>query len=428
MPAVVIAGAQWGDEGKGKVVDLLGHQADLVVRFQGGNNAGHTLVVNGEKTVLHLVPSGVLQPETRCVIASGVVVDPEVLAKELALLTTRGLLNDKTRLRISENAALILPYHRALDAAREGARTSKIGTTGRGIGPTYEDVSSRRSIPMRALLNPSDLRERIERVLPEKNAILAYYGADTYTVDDIVEYAMRHQAQIAPHIGETGHLVDAALAAGENVLFEGAQGALLDVLHGTVPYVTSSHTIGAAACTGTGIGAHRIDKVLGITKAYVTRVGGGPMPTLIGGEKEENLRRLGGEFGATTGRPRRCGWLDLPALRYAVRISGVTELALTKLDVLSGLGDLKICTGYKLDGTALTPGILPTAHDLDRVEPDYVTVPGWDEDISEIRDEAALPETAKQYLAFIERELGVPITLLSVGPDREATLIRRAIF
>jgi adenylosuccinate synthase len=428
MPAVVIAGAQWGDEGKGKVVDLLSQQADLVVRFQGGNNAGHTLVVNGEKTVLHLVPSGVLQPDTRCVIASGVVIDPEVLSKELTLLAERDLLQNKERLRISENAALILPYHRALDAAREGARKAKIGTTGRGIGPTYEDVASRRSIPVRTILDSNELRERVAKVLPEKNAILSYYGADTFTVDEIVEYALRHAAQIAPHISETGNLVDSALATGQKVLFEGAQGALLDVLHGTVPYVTSSHTIGAAACTGTGIGAHRLDKVLGIAKAYVTRVGGGPLPTLIGGAQEEKLRQLGGEYGATTGRPRRCGWLDLPSLQYAVRISGITELALTKLDVLSGLGDLKVCTAYRLDGQRLPAGVLPPVADLRRVEAEYITAAGWKEDISMVREESELPATAQQYLAFIEKELGIPITLLSVGADRDATLIREPIF
>ena len=424
MPAVVIAGAQWGDEGKGKIVDLLGRRAHFVVRFQGGNNAGHTLVVDGVKTVLHLVPSGVLQPSAACVIGPGVVVDPSVFAKELQLLSDRGLLDDTSRLKVSGNSALIMPYHCALDRAREGARAAKIGTTGRGIGPTYEDVASRRSIPMNALQDVEDLHARVEQVLPEKNAILAHYGAKTFTSSEVVDHVMTYASRIVPHIAETGQLIDQALIKGSKVLFEGAQGALLDVVHGTVPYVTSSHTVGAAACTGTGIGPNRISRVLGVAKAYVTRVGGGPMPTAIGGEKEEKLRQLGGEFGATTGRPRRCGWLDLPALRYAVRISGITELALTKLDVLSGLGDLKICTAYRLHGETLAHGIFPAADGLQQVEPVFETVPGWDQDISHIRKEGHLPKAAQEYITRIEEELGVRITILSVGADREATLQR----
>ncbi|MEC8023846.1 MAG: adenylosuccinate synthetase, partial [Myxococcota bacterium] len=322
------------------------------------------------------------------------------------------------------NSALIMPYHCALDRAREGARAVKIGTTGRGIGPTYEDVASRRSIPINALQDVEDLHARVEQVLPEKNAILTHYGAKTFTASEVVDNVMTYASRITPHIAQTGQLIDQALTDGSKVLFEGAQGALLDVVHGTVPYVTSSHTIGAAACTGTGIGPNRISRVLGIAKAYVTRVGGGPMPTAIGGEKEEKLRQLGGEFGATTGRPRRCGWLDLPALRYAVRISGITELALTKLDVLSALGDLKICTAYRLHGETLAPGIFPAADGLQQVEPVFETVPGWDQDISHIRKEGNLPKAAQEYIARIEDELGVPITILSVGADRDATLLR----
>jgi len=355
MAGVVIVGAQWGDEGKGKIVDLFAREAQLVVRFQGGNNAGHTLVVGGEKTVLHLVPSGVLHETATCLIGSGVVIDPGVLAEEISLLEGRGLLSDPDRLRISHGASLIMPYHKAIDLAREASRGArKIGTTGRGIGPAYEDNASRRGIPARALRDVEDLRARVEAVLPEKNAVLAYYGQREMTVDEVVGAVMSYSGSLVRHVCETGAMVDEALAAGKRVLFEGAQGVLLDVLHGTVPFVTSSHTVAAAACTGAGVGPKRIDRVLGISKAYLTRVGSGPMPTGIGGDLEEEIRAAGNEYGATTGRPRRCGWLDLAGLRYAIRVGGITELAVTKLDVLSGQKTLRVCVAYKLaDGTEL---------------------------------------------------------------------------
>lgn len=429
MPSVVIVGAQWGDEGKGKVVDLLTREADVVVRFQGGNNAGHTLVVDGEKTVLHLVPSGVLHPQATCAIGAGVVIDPAVLAEEIALLQGRGLLDEPSRLKISHHAALIMPYHRALDAAREAARGArKIGTTKRGIGPAYEDVASRRAVPTRALAAEADLRARVEAVLPEKNALLAHYGAPTMTVDAVVDATMAYAGSTTPYLADVGAFVDASLASGGKVLFEGAQGVLLDVKHGTVPFVTSSHTVAAAASTGTGIGPHRLDRVLGIAKAYVTRVGSGPMPTAIGGELEEQIREAGHEYGATTGRPRRCGWLDLAGLRYAIRVGGITELAVTKLDVLSGLKTLKVCVAYRLaDGSEAAE--MPCAVDaLAQATPIFRDVPGWDADLSGIRRDADLPATTRAYLDLIASETGVAVSLLGLGADRAETLVRRNPF
>ncbi|MFT7624772.1 MAG: adenylosuccinate synthase [Myxococcota bacterium] len=429
MPAAVIVGAQWGDEGKGKIVDLLSAEAEVVVRFQGGNNAGHTLVVDGQKTVLHLVPSGVLHASATCVIGPGVVIDPAVLASEVALLKGRGLLDNPKRLMISSGASLIMPYHKAIDHAREAARgKQKIGTTGRGIGPAYEDNASRRGIPTRALRNPSDLRARIAAVLPEKNAILAHYGADTFTLDEVVDAARANEDAVLPYIGDVGQLVDGVLSRGGKVLFEGAQGVLLDVLHGTVPYVTSSHTVGAAACTGTGVGPGRINRILGIAKAYLTRVGGGPFPTEIGGELEESIREAGGEYGATTGRPRSCGWLDLAGLRYAIRVGGITELAVTKLDVLSGQPSLQVCVAYRLaDGTEV-PEMPPYADELVTATPIYRTVPGWSEDLKNVRADADLPATTRAYLDLIASETGVPVTILGVGAERGETLIRRNPF
>lgn len=429
MPSVVIVGAQWGDEGKGKIVDLLSRDAELVVRFQGGNNAGHTLVTGGEKTVLHLVPSGILHPTTTCVIAAGVVLDPAVLAGELAALSDRGLLAAPGRLRISGSAAVIMPYHKALDHAREAAAgAGKIGTTGRGIGPAYEDVASRRAIPTRALADPEELRARVDRVLPEKNCLLALYGQAPLTTDQVLEEVLSSAPAIRPWIAETGHLVDAALAAGKRVLFEGAQGTLLDVLHGTVPFVTSSHTIAAAACTGTGLGPKRIGEVVGIAKAYVTRVGGGPFPTAIGGAREEEVRAAGGEYGATTGRPRRCGWLDLAALRYAVRVNGLTGLAVTKLDVLSGMEDIKVCVAYRTDDGRELSEMPPTPDQLAKVTPIYRDVPGWHGDLGRVRRDADLPAETRAYLDLIAAETGVPVNIVGLGADRDETLVRRNPF
>ena len=429
MGAVVIVGAQWGDEGKGKIVDLLAREAALVVRFQGGNNAGHTLVVDGQKTVLHLVPSGVLHADTTCLIGAGVVIDPAVMAKEVALLESRGLLENRERLKVSWGANLIMPYHTAIDLAREEAKgKDKIGTTGRGIGPCYEDTASRRGIPTRALLNMADLAARIERVLPEKNAILAHYGKPAMTVAGVLEQILPYKEAITPYVADTGAMVAAELSRGGRVLFEGAQGVLLDVLHGTVPFVTSSHTIAAAACTGVGVGPSQITRVLGITKAYVTRVGGGPFPTQIGGEEEEAIRAAGGEYGATTGRPRRCGWLDLPALRYAIRVGGITELALTKLDVLSGRPTLKVATAYRMaDGTEVEE-MVPYPDLLEGAVPIYRDVRGWAEDLKGVSHDADLPAATRAYLDMITAETGVPVSILGVGADRADTLVRKNPF
>jgi adenylosuccinate synthase len=429
MPAAVIVGAQWGDEGKGKIVDLLSARADIVARFQGGNNAGHTLVVDQETTVLHLIPSGVLHPNTTCVIGPGVVIDAAVLADEVNLIKGKGLLEDPNRLQISASAALIMPYHKMLDHAREeAAGKRRIGTTGRGIGPAYEDIAGRRSIPTRALRNPDDLRDRVQAILPEKNALLDYYGQAPLSVDEVIDAALEQGAPMVRHITDTGLLISNALNAGKNVLFEGAQGTLLDVIHGTVPFVTSSHTVASAACTGSGIGPKQLGSIIGIAKAYVTRVGGGPFPTGIGGEREESIRASGGEYGATTGRPRRCGWLDLPALRYAVRVNGLTELAFTKLDVLSGQETLRVATHYRLPDGSQTEEMPAGADVLSRSEPVYMDVEGWSEDLRQIRLEEDLPPTARAYLELVSNEVGVPINIIGIGPGRGQTVLKKNPF
>ena len=427
MPGIVILGAQWGDEGKGKVVDHLAGSADVVVRYQGGNNTGHTLVVGGVKTVLHLVPSGILHPKTRCLVGPGVVLDPTVLAREVKALEARGLLdlnNPGERLVVSQHAALILDVHRELDQAREAVAGGRIGTTGRGIGPAYEDVAGRRSVPARALKDPEDLRARIAALLPEKNALLAHYGRPLMTVEQLVAPLLAAAPAIVPLLGKVGPLVEAALARDETVLFEGAQGTLLDVLHGTVPYVTSSHTTVGAVCTGTGIGPGRLGRIVGLAKAYVTRVGGGPLPTAIGGELEDRIRTIGLEFGATTGRPRRCGWLDLAALRYAVRLNGITELAVTKLDVLAGIGPLRVCVGYRRADGIETEEMPIFPEELETSAPIYRTAAGWAAPIHLARRFEELPQSVHEYLELIADVTGAPVTIVGVGPDRDATLVR----
>ena len=432
MPGIVVIGAQWGDEGKGKIVDRLAQDADIVVRYQGGNNAGHTLVTGDQKTVLHLVPSGILHQRTRCLIGPGVVMDPVVLARELTALTARGLLREggDPRFMISQHASLILSVHRLLDQAREAAADSsgagKIGTTGRGIGPTYEDLAGRRAVPARALANPDDLRARVAAILPEKNALLAFYGLPPVTVEEVVEPVLGAAPTLVPFLGRVGPVVDAALDAGSTVLFEGAQGTLLDVLHGTVPFVTSSYTVAGAACVGTGVGPGRIDRVIGIAKAYVTRVGGGPLPTAIGGELEERIRAVGQEYGATTGRPRRCGWLDLAALRYAVRLNSISELALTKLDILSGLETLQVCVAYRLPNGQELEELPVFPEELQRCTPIFRTVPGWLEPIGHIRRFEDLPRATLDYLELVADVTQARVTIVGVGADRDATLFRSA--
>jgi adenylosuccinate synthase len=429
MSNVVVVGAQWGDEGKGKVVDLLTEHAQVVVRFQGGNNAGHTLVVGGQKTVLHLIPSGILHPGKTCIIGNGCVVDPTVLMKEIDGLRARGLLQDPAQLLVSEHAHVICPWHKHLDALREKARGGgAIGTTGRGIGPAYEDKVSRRGVRVRDLLDADRLRRRVKERLPsvlEELAALARQSKAEEPLLDaeaiISEYAVLGR-RLAPHIGDASLYLAEQVRKGTRILFEGAQGTLLDVDHGTYPYVTSSNTVAGNAAVGSGLGPTVIDRVMGITKAYTTRVGGGPFPTELTDELGERLRKVGDEFGATTGRPRRCGWLDVVVLRYAARVNGLWGLSLTKLDVLSGLETLRICTAYELDGkrTLELPGDLD---DLSRVTPIYEELPGWEQPLAGARTLEDLPPNALKYVRRVEEMVGVPVVCISVGAERGETIL-----
>jgi len=430
VPGIIVVGSQWGDEGKGKVVDVFSAQADYVVRYQGGANAGHTLVVNGVKTVLHLVPSGILHPKTICIIGAGVVLDIEEVASEIRSLRQAGLIANPEQLRISDQATVLLSYHRALDQAREkAAGHEKIGTTGRGIGPAYEDRASRKAILFGDIFDETKLREKLEAAIKEKNFLLKeYYKVDPIDVDELYKRILELAKELAPYrCKDASMLIHKALRSGKKVLFEGAQGTMLDLLHGTYPYVTSSSTIAGSACIGSGIGPHSVQKIIGITKAYTTRVGSGPFPTEITGELGYLIRKNGHEFGATTGRPRRCGWLDLVALKYAIRINGITNLALMKLDVLSGLEKIEVCTAYKLDGQEIKDMPISTS-ELARVEPVYRTLPGWSEDISQIRSIQELPQAARDYIHFVGTELATPIDVVSVGPGREQTLWIKALF
>ncbi|MFP2958281.1 adenylosuccinate synthase [Myxococcus sp. 1LA] len=429
MPNVVVIGAQWGDEGKGKVVDLLTEHAQVVVRFQGGNNAGHTLVVGGQKTVLHLIPSGILHPGKTCVIGNGVVVDPAVLVGEIDALKARGFLKDDAQLLISDNAHVIFPWHKLLDSFREKARGgSAIGTTGRGIGPAYEDKVARRGIRVRDLLNADRLRTRIEARLPaaldELKDLCAQAGAPVpqLEVPQVLAEFSALGERLKPFVHDASLYLSGQVRRGARILFEGAQGTLLDVDHGTYPFVTSSNCVAGNAAVGSGLGPTAIDKVMGISKAYTTRVGGGPFPTELSDAIGDQLRKVGDEFGATTGRPRRCGWLDGVVLRYASRVNGLWGMALTKLDVLSGLKTLQICTAYELDGQKVTE--LPGDYeDLARVKPIYETLQGWDEQIAGVRTFDELPENAKRYVRRVEEVSGVPVVCVSVGADRGETVL-----
>jgi adenylosuccinate synthase len=429
MPNVVVIGAQWGDEGKGKVVDLLTEHAQVVVRFQGGNNAGHTLVVGGQKTVLHLIPSGILHQGKVCVIGNGVVLDPAVLVKEIDALKERGFLKEDTQLLISDNAHVIFPWHKLLDTHREKARgESAIGTTGRGIGPAYEDKVARRGIRVRDLLDAQRLLKRIEGRLPGvRDELRELCGPDRESPPEL-DAAKVHQDFVAlgerlkPYVHDVSLFLAEQVRRGARILFEGAQGTLLDVDHGTYPFVTSSNCVAGNAAVGSGLGPTAIDRVMGISKAYTTRVGGGPFPTELTDEVGARLRKVGDEFGATTGRPRRCGWLDGVVLRYAVRVNGLDALALTKLDVLSGLKTLQICNAYELDGRRITE--LPGDYeDLARVKPLYETLPGWDDKLAGVRTFDELPESAKRYVRRVEEISGVPVTCISVGADRGETVL-----
>ena len=425
MPNVVVVGVQWGDEGKGKVVDQLACRADLVVRFQGGPNAGHTLVVDGETTILHVVPSGILQPSVLNLIGPGVVVDPDLLLTEIAGLHARGLAVGRERLRLSDRAHVILPVHSALDKAREESRhLTTIGTTGRGIGPAYESRVARTGIRVCDLLEPEALRERIEIALYERNFLLEHlYHWPKIDADDLFEKAVVWGEKLAPYVDDIGVELDRAVRDGRSVLFEGAQATLLDVDHGTYPFVTSSTTIAGGACAGAGIGPTRIDSVIGVSKAYATRVGGGPFPTRDDGEAGEHMGRVGHEFGATTGRKRACGWLDLVVMRYAVRVNGITGLALGKLDILTGLPEVKVCVGYRVDGKEMRE-IPASIRTLERCEPIYKTFPGWDEPLAAARSLDDLPPAARDYVRWVEDALEVPVELLGVGPGRDATIER----
>jgi adenylosuccinate synthase len=421
MPVVIVVGAQWGDEGKGKVVDLYAERADMVVRYGGGANAGHTLVIGGQKIVTHLVPSGVLHRRVRLVLGDGMVVDPATLLEEIAACREKGLLPDG-QLLVSARAHVILPYHRWLESVREDGKDA-IGTTRRGIGPAYESKVARRGVRVCDLGRPQRLRELVEQNL-EEIAPLIGRAVPASEVDALVAAAAAAGDRLAAMkmIGDAGREVDRAIAAGQNVLFEGAQGTLLDIDHGTYPFVTSSSTIAGGACTGVGVGPTRIDRVIGISKAYCTRVGGGPFPTEMHGEEAEAWRAAGQEFGATTGRPRRCGWLDAAALRLAVRVNGLDGIALTKLDVGRGRGPLRVCVGYRLDG-ALCDEPPGDADELARAEPEYIELQGWDAESRDARRIEDLPPAARTYISTLEELIGVPMWLVSVGAERAETIL-----
>lgn len=423
MPVSVVIGAQWGDEGKGKVVDLLAPNMDVVARYQGGANAGHTIKWGDETFVLHLIPSGIFHDGTACVIGNGVVIDPAALVEEIRQIEALGY-PVEGRLKISHNAHLIMPYHKALDEAKERWRDAEaIGTTGRGIGPAYVDKFARSGIRVVDLLDRDGLAKKLRDALAEKNEILSsVYGSDKLDVETLVEEYVEFDQLIDPYVTDTSAFLNDALAEGQHVLAEGAQGSLLDVDHGTYPYVTSSHPTSGGACTGLGVPPTAIDRVIGIVKAYSTRVGNGPFPTELEDEMGERLRAEGHEFGATTGRPRRCGWLDLVALSYTSRLNGFTELAVTKLDVLAGLDELHVCTAYEVDGKTTTrfPTDLRT---LSRATPVYEALPGFTGDLSGARSMDDLPGAARDYLQFVSDHLGVPITVIGTGPKREETLV-----
>lgn len=430
MAGVIVVGAQWGDEGKGKLVDVFAEHADVVVRYQGGANAGHTLVVNGQKTVLHLIPSGVLRPNTTCIIAAGVVLDVFSLLEEIKKVKEQGFLSNPKQLLIAENATVLLPTHRALDSAREKKlEGAKIGTTGRGIGPAYEDRAARRALVFADIFDKKNLRAKLEHHLEEKNHLLQHlYGLEPIGVEGLQAQLEQAADLLTPHRHrDVGTIITKALKSNKRVLFEGAQGTLLDVLHGNYPYVTSSSTVAGSACIGAGIGPTSVQKVIGTFKAYATRVGSGPFPTELQDAVGERLRAQGHEFGATTGRPRRCGWLDLPALRYAIRLNGLTHLALMKLDILSGFEQIGICTGYKLDGEILNEPPVGLS-DFSRVEPIIEYLPGWTQDISKITTLKDLPRQAISYIDYITTHVGVPIDVVSIGPGREQTLWVKPLF
>lgn len=427
MSTVVLIGSQWGDEGKGKITDFLAEKADLVVRYQGGNNAGHTVVVDDREFKLHLIPSGILYQDKVCIIGSGTVIDPAVLIKELKSLQDRGI--DTSNLRISPKAHVIMPYHRSIDAAEEESKgNQKIGTTGRGIGPAYMDKASRVGIRIGDLIDEENFPVVLEHVLAQKNKLLTgYYQVPGFDYQSVLDSHQKCAAELRQYVDDISILVNDAINQGENVLFEGAQGTLLDLDHGTYPFVTSSHPVAAAACLGTGIGPTKIDQVVGVSKAYITRVGEGPFPTELFDDVGVYIREKGHEFGTTTGRPRRCGWFDSVVARYSARINGLNYLAVTKLDVLSGLDRIKICTGYKYNGRLLTE--FPFSRKIvSRCEPVYEEFPGWKEDISEVRKYEDLPAAAKTYMQRLSELSGLPVSMIGVGPKRSQTIFIKDLY
>lgn len=430
--SIVVVGSQWGDEGKGKVVDALSAKADYVIRYQGGSNAGHTLKVEDKEVVLHLIPSGILHPNVYCVIGTGVVIDTEALVQEIEILKKMGCLRDSKQLLISDSATLLLPFHKQLDQAREQkADQEKIGTTGKGIGPAYESRISRKGLVFADIFQDKKvLKNKLGKALKESYFLLKkYYNQETPSLENLAGQLVKQSEVLKPYrSANTSLRVNQAISQGKKVLFEGAQGSLLDIFHGTYPYVTSSSTLSSGAFSNSGINPQSLKKVLAITKSYTTRVGSGPFPTECSDTKEgKHLQEKGAEFGATTGRRRRCGWLDLVALKYAVRINGITSLALMKLDVLSGLEEIKICVSYKNESKSITE--FPcVSSDLDQLEPQYKTFKGWKEDISSCKKEEELPKLARDYVRFIGKELGVSIDLISVGPKRSETIWIKALF
>ena len=424
MANIVVVGSQWGDEGKGKIVDIFGRSADVVVRFQGGNNAGHTIVVGGEQLIFHLIPSGVLHADTRCVIGNGVVVDPEVLLKEMELLSERHISLTPDNFYISEAANLIMPYHKSMDVSREKALGNKaIGTTGRGIGPAYEDKVARRGIRAVDLLEPETLREKIAENLEDVNWYLKERANEApLDADEIFAAYSGYAERLGQYVANTPVLLDRWMKEGLQVLFEGAQGTFLDVDHGTYPFVTSSNTVAGNACAGSGVGPSRIDGVIGIVKAYTTRVGMGPFPTELTDKQGDYMQEQGREFGATTGRKRRCGWLDAVLLRHSARLNGLTSLAVTKLDVLTGLDPIRICTGYEFEGKVIDA---PSAsmRTWNEARPVYEELNGWKTSIANARSVEELPGEAKAYIKRIEDLVEVPVGLISVGAGREETIV-----
>lgn len=429
MPNVVVIGAQWGDEGKGKVVDIYTEHADNVVRYQGGNNAGHTLVVGDEKIVLHLIPSGILNEGKRCIIGNGVVLDPEVFIREITNLKAKGKMKDDAVLCLSEGLHIIMPYHKRIDIARE-ARSGdrKIGTTGRGIGPAYEDKIGRRGIRLCDLLDREIFARKLREALEEKNFLLEkFLNDEPFTFEEIYAEYNGYAEVLRKYVADTSLMLHQEVKAGRNILFEGAQGTLLDVDHGTYPFVTSSSTCAGGACTGTGVSPREINEIIGISKAYVTRVGSGPFPTELLDATGEKMRQAGNEFGSTTGRPRRCGWFDAVVLRYAVRVNGLTGVALTKLDVLDDFETIKICTGYRYNGKMVSE--IPATLDIFAAcEPVYEEMPGWKTSLAKVRTFTDLPLNAQKYVRRLEELVGCEIVMVSVGPRRDETIALRNPF